>query len=49
MQDLPDVDAYLAVSERWPDVIAALRPRLLATGLKLVATCLGGATAAGAG
>lgn len=29
----PDVDAYLARSDRWPDVIAALRPILLGRGL----------------
>lgn len=33
MQDFPDVDAYLAASERWADEIAALRPVLLASGL----------------
>ncbi len=29
----PDVDAYVARSQRWPDVIAALRPILLGAGL----------------
>lgn len=33
MEDFVDVDAYLAVSERWPAEIDALRPLLLATGL----------------
>lgn len=33
MQDLPDVDAYLEVAERWRDEIVALRPTLLASGL----------------
>jgi uncharacterized protein YdeI (YjbR/CyaY-like superfamily) len=33
MQDLPDVDAYLEASERWPAEIRALRPLLLAAGL----------------
>lgn len=33
MEDFPDVDAYLAASERWADEIAALRPVLLASGL----------------
>ncbi len=29
----PDVDAYIAQSEQWPDEIAALRPILLGSGL----------------
>ena len=33
MQDYPDVDAYLAESERWPAEIEALRPILLGSGL----------------
>lgn len=33
MEHYPDVDAYLAASEQWPDEIAALRPILLGTGL----------------
>jgi uncharacterized protein YdeI (YjbR/CyaY-like superfamily) len=33
MQDFPDVDAYLAASDRWPDEIKALRPLLLDCGL----------------
>jgi uncharacterized protein YdeI (YjbR/CyaY-like superfamily) len=33
MNDYPDVDAYLADSERWPDEIAAIRPILLGCGL----------------
>lgn len=33
MQDFPDVDAYLAACERWPDEIRGLRPLLLAAGL----------------
>ncbi len=33
MEDFPDVDAYLAASERWPDEVAAIRPLLLACGL----------------
>ncbi|MEE8599644.1 YdeI/OmpD-associated family protein [Euzebya tangerina] len=33
MEDYPDVDSYLADSERWHDEIVALRPILQATGL----------------
>ncbi len=33
MQDFPDVDAYIAASDQWPDEIAALRSPLLASGL----------------
>lgn len=33
MEDFPDVDAYIAASDQWPDEIAALRPLLLASGL----------------
>ncbi|MEZ4237047.1 MAG: YdeI/OmpD-associated family protein [Myxococcota bacterium] len=33
MEDYPDVDAYLAASELWPEAIRALRPVLLASGL----------------
>jgi uncharacterized protein YdeI (YjbR/CyaY-like superfamily) len=33
MQDVPDVDAYLDVSERWHDEVVALRPILVASGL----------------
>lgn len=33
MKDYPDVDAYLAESDQWPDEIAAIRPILLASGL----------------
>lgn len=33
MQDFPDVDAYIAAADRWPDEIAALRPLLLDSGL----------------
>jgi uncharacterized protein YdeI (YjbR/CyaY-like superfamily) len=33
MESYPDVDAYLAAAEQWPDEIAALRPVLLGTGL----------------
>lgn len=33
MERFPDVDAYLAAAERWPDEIAALRTILLGTGL----------------
>lgn len=33
MKKYPDVDAYLAEAELWPDEIRALRPILLATGL----------------
>jgi uncharacterized protein YdeI (YjbR/CyaY-like superfamily) len=33
MQDVENVDAYLAASQRWPDAIGALRPLLLGTGL----------------
>jgi uncharacterized protein YdeI (YjbR/CyaY-like superfamily) len=33
MQDFPDVDAYIAASDWWPDEITALRPLLLASGL----------------
>ena len=29
----PEVDAYIAQSDRWPEVIAALRPILLGSGL----------------
>ncbi|MEZ4237054.1 MAG: hypothetical protein R3F59_13055 [Myxococcota bacterium] len=32
MEDYPDVDAYLAASELWPEAIRALRPVLLASG-----------------
>ncbi len=34
MKDHADVDAYLADSDRWPDEIAAIRPILLASGLR---------------
>lgn len=34
MEHHPDVDAYLAASELWPDEIARLRPLLLAAGLE---------------
>lgn len=33
MEDFPDVDAYLAASEQWPEEVAALRPILLGCGL----------------
>ncbi|MFP3906246.1 MAG: YdeI/OmpD-associated family protein [Acidimicrobiales bacterium] len=33
MEDFPDVDAYLASTEQWPDEIATLRPLLLDVGL----------------
>ncbi|MDE0802391.1 MAG: YdeI/OmpD-associated family protein [Acidimicrobiales bacterium] len=33
MEKYPDVDAYLAASQQWPDEIAALRPILVDTGL----------------
>ncbi len=33
MEHFPDVDAYLAASDQWPDEIAALRPLLLDCGL----------------
>jgi len=33
MRSFPDVDAYLADAERWPDEIAVLRPVLLGAGL----------------
>lgn len=33
MDDHPDVDAYLAASDHWPDEIAAIRPLLLDCGL----------------
>jgi uncharacterized protein YdeI (YjbR/CyaY-like superfamily) len=33
MQDVPDVDAYIAATDRWPDEITALRDLLLASGL----------------
>ena len=33
MKDYPDVDAYLADSDQWPDEIAAIRPILLSCGL----------------
>lgn len=33
MKDHPDVDAYLADSDRWPDEIATIRPILLSAGL----------------
>lgn len=33
MEDFPDVDAYVASTEQWPDEIEALRPLLLASGL----------------
>ena len=33
MEHFPDVEAYLAASERWPEAVAALREVLLATGL----------------
>ena len=33
MEKYPDVDAYIAASEQWPDEIAALRPILVGTGL----------------
>ena len=33
MEDFPDVDAYLAASERWPEEIAAIRPLLLGCAL----------------
>jgi len=33
MKDYPDVDAYLADSDKWPDEIAAIRPILLSCGL----------------
>jgi uncharacterized protein YdeI (YjbR/CyaY-like superfamily) len=33
MKDYPNVDAYLADSDQWPDEIAAIRPILLSCGL----------------
>jgi len=33
MKDYPDVAAYLADSDQWPDEIAAIRPLLLSCGL----------------
>ena len=33
MKDYPDVDAYVADSDQWPDEIAAIRPILLSCGL----------------
>ncbi|MCL4120112.1 UNVERIFIED_CONTAM: hypothetical protein GTU68_053785 [Idotea baltica] len=33
MKDYPDVGAYLAASEKWPDEIAAIRPILLSCDL----------------
>jgi len=33
MKDYPDVDAYLADSDQWPEEIAAIRPILLSCGL----------------
>lgn len=33
MKDYPDVDAYLADSDKWPGEIAAIRPILLSCGL----------------
>ncbi len=33
MKDYPDVDAYLAESDKWPDEITTIRPILLSRGL----------------
>ena len=33
MEDFPDVEAYLAACEQWPEEIRTLRPLLLAAGL----------------
>ena len=34
MKDYPDVDAYVADSDQWPDEIATIRPILLSCGLQ---------------